>query len=94
MHHIRDCLPEIKSKLNAMMQNVSQELMELGESTDCVSAASLGATLVRICFLLLSLSPHDLRFHSKLLSIYKLVTTMAHDMRCVICDGEAVVSAD
>ena len=47
MHHIRDCLPEIKSKLNAMMQNVSQELVELGEPTDCVSAASLGATLVR-----------------------------------------------
>lgn len=46
MHHIRDCLPEIKSKLNAMMQNVSQELVELGEPTDCVSAASLGATLV------------------------------------------------
>lgn len=48
MHHIRDCLPEIKSKLNVMMQSVSQELTELGESTDCVSAASLGATLVRV----------------------------------------------
>lgn len=48
MHHIRDCLPEIKSKLNVMMQSVSQELTELGEPTDCVSAASLGATLVRI----------------------------------------------
>lgn len=47
MHHIRDCLPEIKSKLNVMMQSVSQELTELGEPTDCVSAASLGATLVR-----------------------------------------------
>lgn len=47
MHHIRDCLPEIKSKLNAMMQNVTQELVELGEPTDCVSAASLGATLAR-----------------------------------------------
>jgi len=46
MHHIRDCLPEIKSKLNVMMQSVSQELTELGEPTDCVSAASLGATLV------------------------------------------------
>lgn len=48
MHHIRDCLPEIKSKLNVMMQSVSQELSELGEPTDCVSVASLGATLVRI----------------------------------------------
>lgn len=48
MHHIRDCLPEIKSKLNVMMQSVSQELSELGEPTDCVSAASLGATLVRL----------------------------------------------
>lgn len=47
MHHIRDCLPDIKSKLNVMMQSVSQELSELGEPTDCVSAASLGATLVR-----------------------------------------------
>lgn len=47
MHHIRDCLPEIKSKLNVMMQSVTQELSELGEPTDCVSVASLGATLVR-----------------------------------------------
>lgn len=48
MHHIRDCLPEIKSKLNVMMQSVSQELAELGESTDCVSGASLTATLVSV----------------------------------------------
>lgn len=48
MHHIRDCLPEIKSKLNVMIQSVTQELMELGEPTDCASHASLGATLVCI----------------------------------------------
>ncbi|CAM9678280.1 unnamed protein product [Scytosiphon promiscuus] len=48
MHHIRDCLPEIKSKLNVMMQSVSQELAELGESTDCVSGASLTATLLTL----------------------------------------------
>ncbi|CAN0482348.1 unnamed protein product, partial [Ectocarpus sp. 12 AP-2014] len=48
MHHIRDCLPEIKSKLNVMMQSVSQELAELGEPTDCVSGASLTATLLTL----------------------------------------------
>lgn len=46
MHHIRDCLPEIKSKLNVMMQSVTQELTELGHPTDDESASSLGATLV------------------------------------------------
>lgn len=48
MHHIRDCLPEIRSKLNVMMQTVTQELAELGQPTDCVSASSLGATLLTL----------------------------------------------
>ena len=73
MHHIRDCLPEIKSKLNVMMQNVSQELTELGEPTDCVSAASLGATLVRI---------ED--EHAPRRGIGHLIQTQA----CLISDGQ------
>ncbi|CAN0348724.1 unnamed protein product, partial [Discosporangium mesarthrocarpum] len=48
MHHIRDCLPEIKTKLNTMMINVQQELAGLGESTDCVSPSLLGATLLQL----------------------------------------------
>ncbi len=48
IHHIRDCLPEIKSKLNTMMLSVHQELGELGEPTDTVSQSSLGATLLTL----------------------------------------------
>ena len=47
MHHIRDCLPEIKSRLNVMTQSVTQQLVELGEPPDGGSASALGATLVR-----------------------------------------------
>ena len=32
MIHIRDCLPEIKSKINSMMLGVQMEIDSLGES--------------------------------------------------------------
>jgi dynamin 1-like protein len=30
MHHIRDCLPDIKTRINSMMVDVSRELVALG----------------------------------------------------------------
>ncbi|CAM9381064.1 unnamed protein product [Ascophyllum nodosum] len=48
MHHIRDCLPEIKSRLNVMTQSVTQQLVELGEPPDGGSASALGATLLTL----------------------------------------------
>lgn len=48
MRHIRDCLPEIKSKLNMMMLSVQQEMAELGEPTDAASVNNLGATLLTL----------------------------------------------
>lgn len=32
MHHIRDCLPDIKSRINSMMIDVQRELDALGRS--------------------------------------------------------------
>lgn len=48
MRHIRDCLPEIKSKLNMMMISVQLELGELGQPTDAATANNLGATLLTL----------------------------------------------
>lgn len=31
MHHIRDCLPELKSQINGMMNDVLRELEALGK---------------------------------------------------------------
>ncbi|CAM9648816.1 unnamed protein product [Chrysoparadoxa australica] len=48
MHHIKDCLPEIKGKLSAMMMSVQQELADLGEPTDNVPSGALRQTALSI----------------------------------------------
>ncbi|GAB5036089.1 dynamin like protein [Nannochloropsis oceanica] len=46
MHHIRDCLPEIKSRIQAMTMEVARELDALGEPTTELSRATLGGTML------------------------------------------------
>ena len=46
MHHIRDTLPEIKSKITAMIAQVNQNLEALGEPTDAQGSSRLGAILL------------------------------------------------
>jgi dynamin 1-like protein len=48
MMHIRDCLPEIKSKINKMMSEVQQNLDAIGEQVDAQGPTRMGATLLRI----------------------------------------------
>jgi len=37
MHHIRDCLPEIKSKISSMVGDLDHELGEMGSPTEAMS---------------------------------------------------------
>ncbi len=46
MHHIRDCLPEIKNRIGAMTVDVARELEALGEPTGELSRATLGGTML------------------------------------------------
>jgi dynamin 1-like protein len=48
MVHIRDCLPDIKTKINKLLVGVQQNLDDLGDSIDDQNAASKGAALLRI----------------------------------------------
>ncbi len=48
IHHIRDCLPEIKAKLNGMMLRIQQELVELGSTTEGLNGSTLGATMLTL----------------------------------------------
>lgn len=48
MHHIRDCLPDIKSKINHMLVELDQEMEEMGDPTLSMSKTALGATLLNI----------------------------------------------
>lgn len=48
MHHIRDCLPEIKAKINKMLQGVTSNIASLGESLDDQGTAAKSAMLLRI----------------------------------------------
>lgn len=48
MHHIRDCLPEIKSRINTMVVEVDQQCQEMGKSTTEMSTTELGATLLQL----------------------------------------------
>jgi dynamin 1-like protein len=45
MHHIRDCLPEVKNRISSMMGDVQQELEALG-CPSAKSRSSLGGTLL------------------------------------------------
>ena len=46
MHHIRDCLPEIKNRITGMMADIQQELDALGTPTGDISRATLGGSLL------------------------------------------------
>lgn len=48
MHHIRDCLPEIKSKINKLLTDVQNNLASLGGSMEDESNSAKGATLLKI----------------------------------------------
>ena len=45
MHHIRECLPEVKNRISSMMSDVQQEMEALG-SPNQQSRSSLGGTLL------------------------------------------------
>jgi dynamin 1-like protein len=46
MLHIRDCLPEIKSKITSLMSEVQGGLNELGDPTDSQEGGKLGSTML------------------------------------------------
>lgn len=46
MHHIRDCLPELKNRISNMMVDVQQELEALGTPTETLSRSSSGGALL------------------------------------------------
>lgn len=46
MHHIRDCLPELKNRITLMMSDVQSELDALGTPTQNSSRSTLGGTLL------------------------------------------------
>ena len=48
MHHIRDCLPDIKSRISGMIVSVQNNIDALGEATDAQGNSRLGATLLNI----------------------------------------------
>lgn len=48
MLHIRDCLPDIKSKIMSMIVSVQNNLDALGEPTDAQGSNRLGATLLNL----------------------------------------------
>lgn len=48
MHHIRDCLPDIKTRITGMMIDVGQEIEALGLPADALSGASLGGVLLSL----------------------------------------------
>jgi len=48
MHHIRDTLPDIKSRINRMMTDTQCQIDALGEATDVLSPSALGAMLLRM----------------------------------------------
>ena len=48
MHHIRDCLPEIKARINSLLMNVQTNLDAMGESMEDLGNNYKGVTLLRI----------------------------------------------
>mmetsp|Transcript_2441 Transcript_2441/g.3374 ORF Transcript_2441/g.3374 Transcript_2441/m.3374 type:complete len:749 (-) Transcript_2441:107-2353(-) len=48
MHHIRDCLPDIKARISSLMMNIQSNLEALGDSMDDLNNSSRGATILRI----------------------------------------------
>uniref|UniRef100_A0AAV1UHD8 Uncharacterized protein n=1 Tax=Peronospora matthiolae TaxID=2874970 RepID=A0AAV1UHD8_9STRA len=48
MHHIRDCLPDIKSKISSMVTDLDQELGEMGSPTEQMTATEMGGCLLNL----------------------------------------------
>ncbi|ETV97833.1 hypothetical protein H310_09175 [Aphanomyces invadans] len=48
MHHIRDCLPDIKSRISSMLAELDLEMDGMGNPTDSMSKTALGATLLQL----------------------------------------------
>ena len=46
MHHIRECLPELKSRIGGMLGDVQAELDDLGTPADATSRSTLGGALL------------------------------------------------
>ena len=46
MHHIRDCLPELKNRIATMLGDVQTELEALGAPTEANSRSSMGGVLL------------------------------------------------
>ena len=46
MHHIRECLPDVKNRIAGMMTDVQTELEALGNADDGMSKNALGGTLL------------------------------------------------
>lgn len=48
MHHIRDCLPEIKSKISSMVSDLDNELVEMGSPTESMTKTEMGGCLLNL----------------------------------------------
>ncbi|KAG7391866.1 Dynamin-1-like protein [Phytophthora pseudosyringae] len=48
MHHIRDCLPDIKSKIGSMITDMDQELGEMGSPTEQMTPTQMGGCLLNL----------------------------------------------
>ena len=48
MHHIRECLPELKSRIANMMNDVHVELEALGSGSDAMSRSNMGHNLLAL----------------------------------------------
>eukprot|EP00614_Pseudopedinella_elastica_P027250 CAMPEP_0172635434 /NCGR_PEP_ID=MMETSP1068-20121228/199318_1 /TAXON_ID=35684 /ORGANISM="Pseudopedinella elastica, Strain CCMP716" /LENGTH=519 /DNA_ID=CAMNT_0013447641 /DNA_START=110 /DNA_END=1666 /DNA_ORIENTATION=- len=48
MHHIRDCLPDIKTRITGMMIDINQEIEALGAPAEAMNGAHLGGILLNI----------------------------------------------
>jgi dynamin 1-like protein len=48
MQHIRDCLPEIKTRINSMIVELNHEIETMGKSTASLNGTELGGTLLQL----------------------------------------------
>jgi dynamin 1-like protein len=48
MNHIRECLPEIRARINALLAEVQNNMLQLGESIDDLTVNQKGHILLRI----------------------------------------------
>ena len=48
MHHIRDCLPDLKSRISAMLMDVKADMAKLGEPVEAQSASSQRGLLLAL----------------------------------------------